>query len=83
MKTTTLIAIFLIAFGLIALGYQGITYTTSEKIVDIGPLQVTEEKTQTFPLPPILGGLALVGGIALLIMGKRRSGNRERQFGET
>jgi hypothetical protein len=38
MKTTTIIAIFLIALGVIALGYQGITYTTSEKVVDIGPL---------------------------------------------
>jgi len=71
MKTTTISAILLIALGVIALGYQGITYTTSEKIVDIGPLQVTEEKTKTFPLPPILGGLALVGGIVLLIAGRR------------
>ena len=71
MKTTSLIAIPLIALGVIALGYQGITYTTSEKIVDIGLLQVTEEKTKTFPLPPILGGLALIGGIALLITGRR------------
>ncbi|MGE4403811.1 MAG: DUF3185 domain-containing protein [Desulfobulbus sp.] len=71
MKTTTLIAIFLIALGVIALGYQGITYTTSEKVVDIGPLQVTENKTKTFPLPPIVGGLALVGGIVLLVVGRK------------
>lgn len=73
MKTTTIIAIFLIALGVIALGYQGITYTTSEKVVDIGPLQVTEEKTKTFPLPPIVGGLSLIGGIVLLIVGRKTS----------
>ncbi len=71
MKTTTVIAFFLIALGVIALGYQGITYTTSKKIVDIGPLQVTEKKAKTFPLPPIVGGLALIGGIALLIIGRK------------
>lgn len=73
MKTTTLFAIILIALGVVAFGYQGITYTTSEKVVDIGPLQVTEEKTKTFPLPPIVGAIALVGGIVLLVVGNRRS----------
>ncbi|MDD2466093.1 MAG: DUF3185 domain-containing protein [Desulfobulbus sp.] len=71
MKTTTLFAILLIALGVIALGYQGFTYTTREKVVDIGPLQVTENKTKTFPLPPIVGGLALVGGIVLLVVGRK------------
>lgn len=73
MKTTTLFAIILIALGVVAFGYQGITYTTSEKVVDIGPLQVTEEKTKTFPLPPIVGAIALVGGIVLLVAGNRKS----------
>jgi len=72
MKPITLVAIFLIALGVIALGYQGISYTTSEKVVDIGPLQVTEEKTKTFPLPPIVGGIALVGGIVLLLVGRNK-----------
>jgi hypothetical protein len=53
--------------------YQGITYTTREKVVDIGPIQVTSEKTKTFPLPPIIGAIALVGGIVLLVMGTRKS----------
>ncbi|RQW79335.1 MAG: DUF3185 domain-containing protein, partial [Geobacter sp.] len=48
------------------------TYTTQEKVVDLGPLQMTAEKTKTFPLPPILGGIALVGGIVLLAVGNRR-----------
>ena len=73
MKITTLLAIILIALGVIALGYQGITYTTKEKVIDIGPLKVTEEKTKTLPLPPVAGAIALVGGIVLLVVGSRKS----------
>lgn len=71
MKTNTLIAVILIAIGIVAFAYQGITYTTREKVVDIGPIQMTTEKTKTIPLPPIVGALALVGGIVLLVMGKK------------
>jgi hypothetical protein len=63
----------LIALGLIALVYQGITYTTREKVVDIGPLKITAQKEKTIPLPPILGGLALAGGIALVVVAARKS----------
>jgi hypothetical protein len=72
MRTTTLLAIILIALGVVAFGYQGITYTTQEKVVDLGPLQMTAEKTKTFPLPPIVGAIALVGGIVLLVMGGKK-----------
>jgi len=71
MKTNTVVAIILIAIGIIALAYQGITYTTREKVVDFGPIQMTTEKTKTLPLPPIVGVVALVGGIVLLVMGKK------------
>lgn len=73
MKTNTLIGIVLIVIGIIAFGYQGITYTTREKVVDLGPIQVTADKTKTLPLPPIVGGIALVGGIILLVMENRKS----------
>lgn len=73
MKTYTLAGIFLIVSGIVALAYQGITYTTREKVVDFGPIQVTADKTKTIPLPPILGGIALVGGIVLLVMGSKKS----------
>lgn len=73
MKSTTIVAIILIALGVAAFGYQGITYTTREKVVDIGPLQMTAEKTRTFPLPPIVGALALVGGIVLLVVTRNRN----------
>ena len=68
----TIIAIILIALGIVAFAYQGITYTTREKVVDLGPIQVTAEKTKTFPLPPIVGAIAIVGGIVLLVMGSRK-----------
>ena len=71
MKTNTLIAIVLIAMGILALAYQGITYTTQEKVVDLGPIQMTAEKQKTIPLPPIVGVVALVGGIVLLVLGKK------------
>jgi hypothetical protein len=72
MRSNTLIAIILIAIGIVAFGYQGITYTTRENVVNLGPLKVTEEKTKTFPLPPIVGAISLVGGIVLLVMGRKK-----------
>ena len=72
MRTTTLLAVILIAIGIVAFGYQGISYTTKENVVDIGPLKVTTEKTNTLPLPPIVGGIALVGGIVLLAVGRKK-----------
>ncbi|MDP3481424.1 MAG: DUF3185 domain-containing protein [Desulfoprunum sp.] len=72
MKTTVLLAIILIGIGIVAFGYQGFTYTTREKVVDIGPLKVTTEKTRTLPLPPIVGAIALVGGIVLLVVGSKK-----------
>jgi hypothetical protein len=72
-KTNKLIGIILIVVGIAAFAYQGITYTTREKVVDLGPLQMTAEKTRTIPLPPIVGAVALVGGIVLLVTGSRKS----------
>jgi hypothetical protein len=64
---TTILGIVLIVLGVMAFAYQGITYTTREKVVDLGPLKVTSEKKETIPLPPIIGAVALVGGIVLLV----------------
>ena len=64
--------IVLIVLGVIALAYGGISYTTREKVVDIGPIEATAERRETIPLPPVLGALALVGGIVLMIAGSRR-----------
>lgn len=72
MKTYTLTGIILIVIGIVAFAYQGITYTTREKVVDLGPIQVTADKTKTLPLPPIVGAVALAGGIVLLVMGNKK-----------
>ena len=73
LKLITIVGIALIILGVIALAYQGITYTTREKVVEIGPLEATTETKKTIPLPPALGALALAGGIALVIVGAKRS----------
>jgi hypothetical protein len=67
MRPYTFIGIILIAIGIVSFAYEGINYKTREKVVDIGPVEVTSEKTKTFPLPPIVGAVALVGGIVLLL----------------
>ena len=71
MKSASMLGIVLIVLGVIALAYQGINYTTHKKVLDIGPIQATKEEHKTIPLPPIVGGVALVGGIALLLGGSK------------
>jgi hypothetical protein len=65
------LGIILCVLGLIGLAYGGFTYKTQERVVDIGPIHATREKTHDVPLPPIVGALALVGGIVLLVTGKQ------------
>jgi hypothetical protein len=73
MKPATILGMALILLGLVAFAYQGITYTTREKVIDLGPLQATVDTKKTLPLPPLVGGLALAGGIVLLLIGARRA----------
>jgi uncharacterized membrane protein len=72
-KPITLVGIVLILLGIVAFTYQGISYTSREKVVDIGPLQASVDTKKTIPLPPILGGLVLAGGIVLVIVGAKKS----------
>jgi len=72
MKPITVIAIVLVVLGALALAYQGINYTRQEKVLDIGPIHATAETHERIPLPPIVGGLALVGGIVLLVVGAKQ-----------
>jgi len=65
------IGVILIVVGLIGLVWGGFTYTTTKKIVDLGPIQATREKTHSVPVPPIPGAIALAGGIGLLITGRK------------
>jgi hypothetical protein len=67
-----IVGLLLIVLGVLALAYQGITYTSREKVLDIGPLEATAEREKTLPLPPILGIAAVAGGVALLVVGGRK-----------
>jgi uncharacterized membrane protein len=73
MKPAGIVGIILIAIGIIALAWGGITYTKREKVIDAGPLQVSADKEKTIPFPPVLGGICLVGGIILVIVGNRQT----------
>jgi drug/metabolite transporter (DMT)-like permease len=66
MKTGTVLGILLIVLGAVALAYQGISYTTQKKVLDIGSIHATKEEHKTIPLPPIVGGVALLAGLVLL-----------------
>ena len=68
-----LVGIIFIVLGVLALAYQGIRYTTQEKLIDIGPLKVTATEKKTIPLPPIVGGVALVAGIGLIVLDRRKT----------
>jgi hypothetical protein len=68
---TKVLGIILIGLGLFGLAWGGFTYTTREKVVDIGPFHATREETHNVPLPPIAGAVALIGGIVLLVAGKK------------
>jgi len=71
MKGATLAGIVLIVLGILSFAYQGISVTTQKKVIDVGPIHATKDEKHTMPLPPILGGLLLVGGVVLLLAGQR------------
>jgi len=68
-----LAGIVLIVLGALAMVYQGIRYTTREKVVDLGPIEITAQDRKTIPLPPVVGGIALVAGIALVLADRKRT----------
>jgi hypothetical protein len=72
MKPIAILGVVLIVFGLAALAYQGITYTTKETVIDIGPLHATADREKTLRLPPVVGIAAVAGGVVLLIAGARK-----------
>jgi hypothetical protein len=71
MKPVTIAGVVLIVLGLAALAYQGVTYTTHETVLDIGPLHATADRQKTLPISPIVGILAVAGGVVLLLTGTR------------
>jgi uncharacterized membrane protein len=72
MRPNTAIGIVLVVLGVLALAYQGITYTRQERVLDIGPVHATAEKHERISIPPLIGGLVLAGGIGLLFFDSRR-----------
>jgi uncharacterized membrane protein len=73
MKPAMMIGILLVVLGALALAYQGFNYTRQEKVIDVGPIHATAERQEHVSVPPILGGLALVGGILLVVAGARKN----------
>jgi hypothetical protein len=71
MKPISWLGIVLIILGALALGYQGINYTRQKKLLDVGSVHLTTETHERIPLPPLLGGLALIGGVVLLVVGAK------------
>ena len=69
----TLVGIALIVLGIVAFAYQGVTYTSREKIIDLGPIHATADTQKTIPLSPLLGGLALVSGVVLVVVGAKKA----------
>lgn len=74
MAARRVVGVVLIVLGLIALLWGGISWTERETIVDAGPLEVQADQRKTLPLPPILGGVALVAGVLLLVVPFRTRG---------
>lgn len=72
MKPNALAGVLLIVLGVAALAYQGITYTSRDTVIDIGPLHATAEREHTLPLSPLLGIAAIAGGAVVLYAGARR-----------
>ena len=73
MRGTVLFGVILLVAGLAGLAWPVITYTKSEKVVDIGPVEVTAEREKRVPVPPIAGGLAAVAGVVMIVAGSRKA----------
>ena len=71
-KALAFVGVVLVAAGAMALFYRGIPYTSRDVVIDVGPLKATAETSKTWPVPPILGGLAIAGGVMLIVVGTRK-----------
>jgi uncharacterized membrane protein YidH (DUF202 family) len=72
MKINAVVGVLLIVLGVFALAYGGFTYTKKENVINLGPIQATADTQKTVPLPPILGGAALVAGVVLLVLSSKK-----------
>jgi len=74
MSGNSILGLILIVIGVVALAYQGITYSTRETVLDVGPIHATADREKTLPISPLLGAGAVAGGVVLLVIGLRRAG---------
>ena len=72
MRPIAILGIVLIVFGIFVLAAEGISYTKTEKVIDVGPIQATAQRHKTIPIPPLAGGAALAAGVVLVIAGAKR-----------
>jgi hypothetical protein len=72
MKPIAIVGALLLVFGIVALAYQGLTYTTRETVLEVGPLKATADRSHTIAIPPIMGAAAVAAGVVLLIVGGRK-----------
>ncbi len=73
MRPATVLGALLILAGVIALSLGGFSFTTRDKVAEVGPVEVTAQQRRSVPLPPLLGGLAIVGGVVLIVVGSRKA----------
>jgi len=73
MKPVTIVGVLLIIVGIAGLAFGGFSFTHKEKVLDVGPIEASADKKESLPVPPILGALAIVGGVVLLVAGARRT----------
>jgi len=78
MKPMVWAGIALVVLGALTLAYQGVNYTRRKDVIDLGSIHVTTETQERIPLPPVLGGIAVAGGIVLLVLGGRKSQSQNR-----
>lgn len=72
MSAARIVGVLLILVALMSFIWGGISYTSEEQVLDVGPIEATAERQETIPLPPIIGGIALIAGIVLLVAGRRQ-----------
>ncbi len=72
MKSVTLLGIALAVLGVLALVYQGFNYTRQRTVIDVGPIHATADDREHVPIPPLVGGLTLAAGVALLLFGAKQ-----------
>lgn len=71
MKPLTIVGLLLIVLGILGFALGGVSFTHEKQDAKIGPLEIGHQSTNTVPIPPVLSGIALVGGIALVIVGRK------------